>query len=160
MEEIFIFKEESLSPDYTFNEYMNKFCVFLERRNLRKTYERSVIAQAIYKADGYFTMDSLQKYLKKRKHIVSKATLYNTISLLIECELITNQKFFVKKTHLSEKDSMSECKNHIHNESNGNIIEFSDSRIEDVIKELEKRYDLKATRHTFIVYCNSDDDDE
>lgn len=55
---------------------------------MRKTPERFAILDRIIDIKGHFTIESLMLEMENSKFIVSRATLYNTIDLLLEAQLI------------------------------------------------------------------------
>ena len=57
---------------------------YLQKNGHRKTPERYAILDTIYSIKGHFDVDELYSYMaEKEKFRVSRATLYNTIILLI-----------------------------------------------------------------------------
>ena len=61
---------------------------YLEACQHRKTPERYAILDAVYSIDKHFTLEELGEYLSKSGFRVSRATLYNTIHLLVELKLV------------------------------------------------------------------------
>ncbi len=61
---------------------------YIESHNMRKTSERLNILECIYSIDSSFDMESLQQLLLERKFYVSRATLYNTLQLFLDCNLV------------------------------------------------------------------------
>ncbi|MBO5205136.1 MAG: transcriptional repressor, partial [Prevotella sp.] len=67
---------------------------YLERNNHRKTPERYAVLDAVYDINGHFTMDELGRRLAEdSKFPVSRATLYNTMRLLVELQLVARHRF-------------------------------------------------------------------
>jgi len=61
---------------------------YLECNQHRKTPERYAILDAVYSMHGHFTLEDLGSVLEKEHFRVSRATLYNTMHLLIELRLV------------------------------------------------------------------------
>lgn len=109
------------------------FTEYLGARSLRKTPERFAILDEIYSRDGHFDIDTLFNFMKNKNYRVSRATLYNTIDLLLECKLVTRHKFGRNQAQY-EKTYTAGQHDHIIDTESGRVIEFSDPRINDIIK--------------------------
>ena len=70
-----------------------KFTEYLTANKCRKTPERYAILDLIYTEQQHFNMDSLYQAMNEKKFRVSRATLYNTMQLLIDCQLVLKHQF-------------------------------------------------------------------
>lgn len=70
-----------------------EFTDYLNLYKHRKTPERYAILEHIYSTKGHFDMESLYTSMTDTNFRVSRATLYNTIELLLDCGLVVKHQF-------------------------------------------------------------------
>lgn len=122
----------------------------LELKGLRKTQERYAIVKEIYSFDYHFDADELYTQMIKKKYRVSRATIYNTLDLLVSLELVSRH-VFKENTSKYEKSFGFRQHDHIILE-NDEIIEFCDPRIQSIKNTLEEMFDLKIKNHSLYFF--------
>lgn len=73
--------------------YVKRFDQFLDEKKMRKTPERFAILRRILTFQSHFTIESLMQSMEQDSFHVSRATLYNTIQLLVEAQLVRRHVF-------------------------------------------------------------------
>ena len=122
----------------------------LELKGLRKTQERYAIVKEIYSFDHHFDADELYSQMIKKKYRVSRATIYNTLDLLVNLELVSRH-VFKENTSKYEKSFGFRQHDHIILE-NDEIIEFCDPRIQSIKNTLEEMFDVKIKNHSLYFF--------
>jgi len=144
--------------DVHLDEVRAVFQEFLRARNLRQTPERFAILDEVYHTDGHFDADELFVRLKGHDVHVSRATIYNTLDLLVACDLVGRHQFGDNQAKYEKAYSYWQHDHLICLEC-GKILEFCDPRIQSIQDTISEIFDFKVKRHSLQLFGFCSDPD-
>lgn len=126
---------------------------FLGEKGLKLTKERTAVLSEAFSFHGHFEPEYLYFRIKESGSKASRASVYRTLSLLVECGL-------VKKVTRTEKGTIYEhTYGHSHHDhmicdACGEIIEFYSEKLESLQDEICKENSFIGNTHTLEIRGN------
>ena len=137
--------------DSRFAEVRKIFHAYLERKNLRKTPERFAVLEEIYSLTGHFDVDSLYLGMKNKHFQISRATVYNTLDLLVETDLVGRRQFGRNIAHY-EKTYGYRQHDHVICTECHKVVEFCDPRIHVIQTMVGELLNFSIQHHSLNLY--------
>ena len=124
---------------------------FLKKKNHRITSERFEVLDFALDYKGHFGADDLYIEMKNKDSQISRATVYSTLELLVQCNLLAKRNFGDGKTRY---ESSFNRKNHDHLIciNCGEIKEFTSPKIQEIVEEICETLGYEEAGYSFNIF--------
>jgi len=132
-------------------EVRQQFCQHLRQRGLRRTRERLTVLDELYKTEGHTDVETLYFRLNQKGHSISRATVYNTLNLLMDCDLAVRHQFGTQSAKY-EPSFRYWQHDHLICLDCHEVLEFCDPRIQRIQDMVAEVYHFDIKRHALNLY--------
>jgi Fur family ferric uptake transcriptional regulator len=127
--------------DQTVKERLNELIV---AKGLRRTKQRDVIVDTAFSTTDHFTAEELLERVRKVDPTVSRATIYRTLGLLVECKLLHEIDLGRDQTYYDPNFLEKPQHNHLICTDCDRVVEFEDEHMALLEDCITRRLGFKA----------------
>ena len=121
-----------------------------ERKGLRMTSQRKIIAQVLENVADHPDVEELYKRASKIDPTISIATVYRTVKLFDEAGILDKLEFGDGRARY--EDAEREHHDHLIDINSGRVIEFMDSDIEKLQEKIAQKLGYRLMGHKLELY--------
>jgi Fur family ferric uptake transcriptional regulator len=127
------------------------FAEFIQRKGLKTTRQRNTIISVFFRLHGHISVEELLNEVKKVNPRIGYATVYRTLHLLVESNLVEERRF---GDGLARYEGHSDVEHHDHMIclECGEISEFYNPRLEALQDSLAEENNFEIFRHRLELY--------
>jgi len=126
---------------------IEKKCI---KQGVRLTDQRKLIAKVMSESEDHPDVDELHKRVSKLDTKISIATVYRTVKLFEEANIVSKHDFKGNKARYEQ--ATQEHHDHLIDINTGKIIEFVNNDIEKLQKEVAEKLGYKLVDHRLELY--------
>ena len=127
---------------------IEKLC---SEKGLKMTAQRRVIARVLSEAQDHPDVEELYRRASKIDNAISIATVYRTVRLFEEANILERHDFRDGRSRYEEVTE--EHHDHLINIETGDVIEFQNEEIERLQREIAKKLGYDLVDHRLELYC-------
>ena len=127
---------------------------FIRRKGLRRTSQRDSIVRAVFSKDEHFTAEELFERVRRTDADTSRATVYRTLGLLVEADLLREIDLGDNQTTYDPNFLGKPSHNHLVCIDCGKVVEFEDSHVEVLNDCVTRRLGFKPIRQSIKIEAN------
>ena len=130
---------------------------FIEHKGLRKTAQRDAIIEAAFGTTEHYTADDLLTMARRIEPSVSRATVYRTLPLLVECGVLKEMDFGKDHRFYDPNYIDHPTHNHLICMDCDKIVEFDDVHIDTLETCISKRLGFSAEKKVVRIEASCDE---
>jgi Fur family ferric uptake transcriptional regulator len=121
---------------------------FIRRKGLRRTVQREQIVAEVFSRDEHFTADELFDRVRKVQGETSRATVYRTLGLLVEADLLRQIDLGDNQVTYDPNFLDKPSHNHLVCNDCGRVVEFEDENVDIQMDCVTRRLGFRALRRS------------
>ena len=127
---------------------------FIRRKGLRRTVQREQIVDVAFSRDEHFTAEELFERVRKVDTETSRATVYRTLGLLVEADLLRQIDLGENQVTYDPNFLNKPSHNHLVCIDCGKVVEFEDHNVDVQTDCVSRRLGFKTVRHSIKMEAN------
>jgi Fur family ferric uptake transcriptional regulator len=120
------------------------FIQYLRENNLKVTQERLALLDEIFSTSEHLDADDLLARMKTKQRKVSRATVYRTLDLLVQCGLVRKSRLG-REHYFYEKMEPGGGHHHMVCTATGRIIEFWDADLDERVRRICQEHKFRPS---------------
>lgn len=128
-----------------------KFRDYLRDGGQRQTPERFAVLDELYRTGEHLDADAIHLRLREQGVSVSRATVYNTLELLVACNLVARHQFGQAQARYERAYSYWQHDHLICLDCN-ELFEFCDPRLHGIQEMIGEIYGFRVSQHSLNLY--------
>lgn len=130
---------------------------YIEQKGFRKTAQRDAIVKAAFSTTEHYTAEELLVMAKKIEPSVSRATVYRTLPLLVECGVLKEMDFGKEFKYYDPNYNDHPFHNHLICVDCDKIVEFEDINIDTLENCISKRLGFSPSKKIVRIEAKCDE---
>jgi len=126
---------------------IERLCV---EKGMKMTEQRRIIARVLSAANDHPDVEEVYKRASKLDPKISIATVYRTVRLFEEANIVERHDFGDGRSRYEE--ATEEHHDHLIDIQSGKVIEFQNQEIEDLQEKIAKKHGMKLVGHRLELY--------
>ncbi|MBC7979560.1 MAG: transcriptional repressor [Armatimonadetes bacterium] len=127
---------------------------FIRRKRLRRTVQREQIVDVVFSRDEHFTAEELFERVRKVDGETSRATVYRTLGLLVEADLLRQIDLGESQISYDPNFHDKPSHNHLVCIDCGRVVEFEDAHVDIQTDCVTRRLGFKTVRQSIKIEVN------
>ncbi len=130
---------------------LSQFHDYLNKKQLKSTRQRDIIANSFFGAVGHVSIDELLVLVRAQNPRIGYATVYRTMKLLTECGLAAVRRFGEGQT-MYETAGETAHHDHLICTECDHVLEFENDEIERLQDKVARSFGFNLVRHKLELY--------
>ena len=142
------------------NMMLEQFSHACQKRGMRLTRQRILIVSVVGEIEGHPKVQDVYDIVRKKDNTISLGTVYRTLSLLEECQLVERRDFGavsfggnLRRSVRFENITKITHHDHLIDLETGKVLEFEEERIEKLQQEVAERLGYELRGHRLELYA-------